>query len=101
MPHPALRQVVVGVSALALAMWLANRMYRAALAREHPEHCEPGGARAAGAEAADGHAEKVSAAAQPSDFQEPDYTIRGLLHTSAFALLAGVLAGALGLNAPR
>ena len=89
------RQIAVGVCALALAMWLANRMYRAALAREHPEHCEPGGAHAAGAEAGSGHAEKASAAAQASDFHEPDYTIRGLLHTSAFALLAGVLAGAL------
>ena len=101
MQHSALRQIAVGVSALALAMWLANRMYRAALAREHPEHGKPGGARAAGAEAGNGHAEKASAAAHTSDFQEPDYTIRGLLHTSAFALLAGVLAGALGLTAPR
>ena len=101
MQHCARRQVAVGVAALALAMWLANRMYRAALAREHPEYGKPGGARAVGAEAGSGHAEEASAAARTSDFQEPDFTVRGLLHTSAFALLAGVLAGALGLTAPR
>ncbi len=87
------RQVVVGVAALALAMWLANRVFRAGSAARDPER----GARGpslAGEAAAEGKPAAGAGAAAAPDFDEPDYTIRGLLHTSAYALLAGVLAGA-------
>ncbi|KAK9835054.1 hypothetical protein WJX81_007428 [Elliptochloris bilobata] len=36
--------------------------------------------------------------AQETEFEEPDYTHHGLLHISAYALLAGVLAGLLGIG---
>lgn len=87
------RQVVVGVAALALAMWLANRVFRAGSAARDLER----GARErslAGDAAAEGKPAADAGAAAAPGFDEPDYTVRGLLHTSAYALLAGVLAGA-------
>lgn len=89
----------MGIAALALAMWLANSAYRASLA---PRDVEEGEADGVAAEVStltkEAKHEEAAPAAGHGDsatsFDEPDYTIRGLLHTSAYSLLAGVLAGA-------
>lgn len=92
-----LRQVCVGVVALALAMWLANRVYRATLASRATNDPETGGWKdvlAGSAAQEEEPGADRSGSTNGAAFDEPDYTIRGLLHTSMFALLAGVLAGA-------
>lgn len=72
-------------------------MYRATLASRATNDPETGGRKdvlAGSAAQEEKPGADRSGSTNGAVFDEPDYTIRGLLLTSIFALLAGVLAGA-------